>query len=133
MGENEPSCARGAVHGNVLVITVMVEQLRDAKTSYALRDEMLRLVEEAKTNRVVIDLKNVAFLGSIGLLALLAVRRRLEGGRIVICNMSYAIRSVFDLCRLIAEGPSATAPFEAESSLDAALDRLSKESPTGKK
>lgn len=132
MDESQPSYARGAVHGNVLVIRILVEQLRDAKTSHALRDEMLRLVEEAKTDRVVIDLQHVAFLGSIGLLALLAVRRRLEGGRIIICNMSYAIRSVFDLCRLIAEGPSATAPFEDAPSLDAALDRLSKETSTCK-
>ncbi len=123
MDETTMSYASGTVHGDILVINIHVRELRDAQTSYALRDDMLRLVNDAKVDRVVVDLKNVTFMGSIGLLALLAVRRRLQAGQIVICNISDSLQTIFELCRLVGNSPSA--PFQAESSVEAAVARLS--------
>jgi stage II sporulation protein AA (anti-sigma F factor antagonist) len=108
---------------NVLVIEVLVEQIRDPDTSYALRDEMLSLIDPEKISHVVLDLQHVTFVGSIGFLAFLAVRRRLENGQIVICNLWEPVRQTFQICRLISNDPAVTAPFRVEDSLEAALAR----------
>ena len=63
------------------------------------------------------------FVGSIGFLAFLALRRHLENGRIVVCNFSDSIRKIFEICRLIPTDPSAAGPFLVEESLEAALAR----------
>ena len=125
MAENEPRVASGSVHGNVLVITILEEKIRSPETSHALRDEILSLVNGCKLDRVVVDLQHVTFMGSVGFLAFLAVRRRLEVGQIVLCNISRPVRDMFELCRLISKDPSTTAAFEAEDTLEAALARLS--------
>jgi hypothetical protein len=60
-GKEDPY-ANGAVHGNTLVITILVEEIRDADTSFGLRDEMLSLIDPATTSRVVIDFGDVTFV-----------------------------------------------------------------------
>jgi len=124
MTENELRYMSGSVHGKVLVVTILVKQIRDPETSYALRDEILLLADPAKTSHVVLDLQRVDFVGSVGLLAFLAVRRHLQGGQIVICNVSDSIRSMFEVCRLVSRDPSATAPFGVDDSVEAALARF---------
>jgi anti-anti-sigma factor len=123
MTEREQHYAIGLVQDNVLVIEVLVEQIRDPDTSYALRDEMLSLIDPEKISHVVLDLQHVTFVGSIGFLAFLAVRRRLENGQIVICNLWEPVRQTFQICRLISNDPAVTAPFRVEDSLEAALAR----------
>ena len=125
MTKNELRFASGSVHGGVLVITILVERIRDAETSYALRDEILSLIDGATVGHVVFDLRRVTFMGSAGFLAFLAVRRHLEVGRIVFCNISRPVRDMFEVCRLISKDPSMTAVFEADDTLEAALARLS--------
>jgi anti-anti-sigma factor len=123
MTENEPQYARGSVQGNVLAIEILAEQIRDDNTSYALRDEMVALVDQAKPDHIVLDFQRVNFVGCIGFLAFLSLRRSLKDGRIVICNFSDSIRKLFEICRLISKDPSAASPFLVEDSLDAALER----------
>ena len=123
MTEKKMRFASGSVHESVLVITILVEEIRDAEMSYALRDEILSLIDGAMVSHVVLDLQRVTFMGSVGFLAFLAVRRHVEVGQIVICNISSPVRHMFELCRLISNDPSTAAPFEAEDTLEAALAR----------
>jgi anti-anti-sigma factor len=123
MTEREGQYAIGSVHDDVLVIEILVEQIRDADTSYALRDEMLSFIDPAKVSHIVLNFEHVTFVGSVGFLAFLAVRRRLQDGQIVICNLWEPIRQVFEICRLLPKDPAATAPFQIENSLQAALAR----------
>jgi len=116
--------ASGAVHGEMLVVSITTDQIRDSTLAYALRDEIISLVEATKVRNVVLDLEKVHFIGSVGFLAFLGVRRHLGGGRIVLCNMSEPIRQMFAVCRLIPADTATTAPFEVEANLDAALLRL---------
>ncbi len=125
MNENKPQYVSGSVHNDVLVITILVEKVRDAETAHALRDEISSLMDSAKASHVVIDLQRVTFMGSVGFLVFLALRRRVEVGQIVICNISPPVRDMFELCRLISTDPSMAAAFEAEDSLEAALARFS--------
>lgn len=125
MAESEQLCASGSVHGDVLVITILVEKVHDAETAHALRDEIFSLMDGEKPNHVVIDFQRVTFMGSVGFLVFLALRRRLEAGQIVVCNISRPVHDMFKVCRLISTDPSTTAAFEAEDTLEAALARFS--------
>lgn len=124
MPESQPSCSRGAVRGNVLVVDVLLDQIRDPETSYALRDEIHSLMKAGEIDHVVIDLERVTFLGSVGLLAFLAVRRQLEGGSVVLCNVAQGIQAMLQVCMLISKDPGKTAPFQVEESIESALARL---------
>jgi anti-anti-sigma factor len=124
MPESQPSCSRGAIRGNVLVIEVLLDQVRDPQSSYALRDEILSLMKAGEIDHVVVDLKRVTFLGSVGLLAFLAVRRHLEGGSVVLCNVADGIQAMLQVCLLISKDPARTAPFQLEPSIESALARL---------
>ncbi len=124
MPESQPSCSRGSIRGNVLVVDILVDQIRDPDTSYALRDEILSLMKAGEIDHVVIDLTRVTFLGSVGLLAFLAVRRQLEGGSVVLCNVAQGIDAMLQVCMLISKDPAKTAPFQAAESIESALARL---------
>ena len=125
MTENEMRYVSASVHDKLLVITILVEQFRDPKITYAMRDEIRSLIDPAKMSQVVLDFQRVTFVGSLGLLAFLAVRRHFAGGQIVFCNFSDSIRGVFEICRLVSPNPSVMAPFDVEDSLEAALVRCS--------
>ena len=124
MPESQPSCSRGVIRGNVLVVDVLSEQIRDPDTSYALRDEILSLMQAGEIDHVVIDLERVTFLGSVGLLAFLAVRRQLEGGSVVLCNVAESIQAMLQVCMLISRDPGKTAPFRVADSVEPALELL---------
>ncbi len=124
MLESQSSCSLGTIRGNVLIVTVLLEQIRDPQTSYALRDEILSLMNAGEIQHVVIDLKSVNFLGSVGLLAFLAVRRQLKGGSIVLCNVAEGIQAMLQICMLISKEPGKTAPFDLADSVESAVARL---------
>ncbi|NLS98267.1 MAG: STAS domain-containing protein [Planctomycetaceae bacterium] len=124
MSESQPSCSRGAIRGNVLVVEVLVDQIRDPETSYALRDEILSLMKAGEIHHVVIDLARVKFLGSVGLLAFLAVRRQLESGSIILCKVAEGIQSMLEICLLVSKDPGKMAPFQVEASVDEAVARV---------
>jgi anti-anti-sigma factor len=112
------------VNGDVLVVTVVPPQIRDAAIAYGLRDEIISLLDALPTRDLVLDVANTQFIGSIGFLAFLGVRRRLEGGRIILCNLSAPVRDMFAVCKLIATDPAKDAPFETAETVEAALARL---------
>ena len=124
MSESQPSCSRGAIRGNVLVVEILLEQIRDPQTSYTLRDEILSLMKAGEIEHVVIDLQRVTYLGSVGLLAFLAVRRQLDAGAVVLCNVADGIQAMLQVCMLISKKPKSTAPFDIEPSIEAALARF---------
>lgn len=125
MTENELRYVSTSVHDKVLVITILVEQFRDPNKTYAMRDEIRSLIDPAKMSQVVLDFQHVTFVGSLGLLAFLDVRRHFAGGQIVLCNFSDSIRGVFEICRLVSPDPSVMTPFDVEDSLESALARCS--------
>ncbi len=124
MNEDNFHHASGSVRDNVLVVTILAQRIADPDTSYALRDEILSMVDSANASQVVLDFQQVHFMGSVGVLALMAVRRRLKGGQVVLCNVSGAVREMFEVCRLIAKDASENGLFEAADSLETALARF---------
>lgn len=124
MANADPPYAQGAMHEGVLAVTIIPRQVREATLAYLLRDEILALVVSSQTQDLILDVRNVEFMGSVGFLAFLAVRRHLKTGRIVICNLSPTLREMFAVCKLISPGGDKGAPFETEATLEAALAQL---------
>jgi anti-anti-sigma factor len=114
----------GTMQKGILVVTILVDQIRDHTHAYAVRDEILALIDESKSPDVVIDLLLLTFMGSVGILAFLGVRRKLHGGRIVLCNIHKNLHGMFQIGRLISTDPNSQAPFEADGTVDDALNRL---------
>lgn len=117
--------ARFETHGSVLVVTLLLHEIRDSKTAYDFRDAVLAQLERQPAVHVVFDCAAVKFIGSVGFLAFLGVRRKQPTGRIVLCNLSPQIREMFEVCRLLARDELDTAaPFEGVDTLEAALATL---------
>src|SRR5262245_66683254 len=123
MADASNLCTRDVKDG-VLIATLLVEQLREAKMAYELRDKLISLIQESRPSDVVIDLGKAKFIGSIGFLAFLAVRRELPNGRIVLCNLFQPVRDMFAVSRLIQTAGNQGAPFEVAATKEAALARL---------
>ena len=113
-----------SLEDGVLVTTIMREEIRESSDAYLCRDEMIATIDSSKAEHLVINLQQVQFLGSVGMVALLGVRRHLGGGRIILCNMSETVRQMLLVCRLIPRGEADTAPFETAPTVAAAVESL---------
>ncbi|MBA4020158.1 MAG: hypothetical protein C0483_23600 [Pirellula sp.] len=113
------------MHGSVLVVKVQLTEIRDTKTSYDFRDVVLAQLARQPVVHIVFDCAAVKFIGSVGFLAFLGVRRAQPTGRIVLCNLQTQIREMFQICRLLARNEMDTAPpFEASATPETALAML---------
>jgi anti-anti-sigma factor len=110
-----------AVDRSTLVVTVLVEQLRDISVVQSLRDGILSAIETSQASNVVIDLQNVKNIGSVAFLAFLAIRRQSGIDRIVLCNLSELLQELFQMCKLIATSGGKSAPFEQAANVTEAL------------
>lgn len=122
---NQKLLSRWTLVNGVAVITITAPQLRDARLVAELRDELLAIVSETNPRQLVFDLSEVTFIGSVGFLAFLSVRRAIDGGRIVLCQLSQPVREVFALCQLISSDPAKKGPFEVADSATDAMALLS--------
>ncbi|MDZ4820071.1 MAG: STAS domain-containing protein [Planctomycetota bacterium] len=109
---------------DALVVTIVVPELRDQEIVHALRDEVLSEMASSGTHHVIVDLRNVHFMASVGFQAFLSIKRHLHSGSVIICEMSAPIRRTFEICRLIPTEGAATAPFAAAGTLEEALAGL---------
>ena len=98
-------------------------ELRDTEAIQRLKDELLTAVTLAKPRNVVLDLGQVTFIGSVGFLVFLRVRREPGVGRIVLCNLAEQVRGAFLICRLIPDRNHPSAPFEEAGTVAEALKK----------
>jgi anti-anti-sigma factor len=79
---------------------VVVSGELDSDSAPALEQELLSLIKAGRKN-LVINLRNVAFISSVGLRALMAaqqqVRKKVPRGRVVISEIPAQLRKTFDL------------------------------------
>lgn len=87
-------------HANVMVIFVREERL-DAHNSDELKIEMNRLFE-SDTKNLIVDLKEVRFVDSSGLGALVSGFKNASThqGNIKLCSLQAQVKSMFELTRL---------------------------------
>jgi anti-anti-sigma factor len=114
------------VKDNILVLSISTREVRDFQVARALGDELTEAAAQFYGNKVVLDLQHLEFIGSVGLLGLLRLRRQLSerNGRIVICSLRESVQDMFVACRLINPTAPQSATFESETTVEDALPRL---------
>lgn len=109
----------------VFVLTILQSKLQTPETAGELQDELTDAITTANAEVVLLDFENVKIVSSVCLLSFLAIRRIPCVNRIVFCNLSPVIKSIFVTCGLISEDPDRVALFEAAETLDVAVSYLS--------
>ncbi|HEX9654418.1 MAG TPA: STAS domain-containing protein [bacterium] len=87
--------------GEVLVVRVDETRL-DSTVSPQFKAELLRLVEDKKEKKILIDLKKVDYVDSSGLGALLFGHRQLKSnsGKLKLVHLSTKIRTLIKIAKL---------------------------------
>jgi anti-anti-sigma factor len=120
------STADCSVRGSTLIAKIKLAELRDTDAIQQLKDDLLAAVTLAKPRNVVLDLSQVRFVGSVGFLVFLRIRREPGVGRIVLCNLGEQVRGAFVICRLLPNETNRLAPFEEAGSVEEALAKCVK-------
>ena len=123
MNNASPSLVAHELANEVLILTPQVEQMRETDVCYSLRDSMTDVANQIDHRRVVIDMQNVTFVSSVGILAFLNLRRAIPNPdeKIVFCNLSASLMGLFKICKLISENASDPSPFSYVDTLESAL------------
>ncbi len=108
----------------VLIATLTLPKLRDLSVSNEIKQALLSAIAQHKPTSVVIDLRHVEFIASIGFLAFLAVRRESGVERIALCEFRENVKEVFLLCRLISDTNDPKVPFLSYATLPNALSAM---------
>lgn len=116
------------IHG-VFVVRVITPKLHTPDVAKQLQAELTTAIEAEDAKTVTVDFGNVTFVSSVCLLSFLAVRRLSGVEKIVFCNLSPMLRSVFDACGLIHADECHAAVFEDAGTLDQAIARGQQERP----
>lgn len=117
------------VSTSVMVIKVTEPQIMGDTVADALRDQFLALTDQCKTQHVVIDMQSVRYISSAGIRPLLTLNKRIRehGGRMILCNLSHDVESVFSATRLITTSStprSIPATFESHPDVLASISSL---------
>lgn len=123
MSDAAANLVQHSLTDETLILTPQVDQMRDTDVCYSIRDTMTALIEEVDHHRVVIDMRNVTFVSSTGILAFLNLRHVVPAtdGRVVFCNLSEPLEGMFRLCKLISDDTDSPAPFRHIDTLESAL------------
>jgi anti-anti-sigma factor len=132
MPNAHPPYLQSNVDRGVLVLTITRQQIEGEDMAQALRQEMLATVASSGVNKVIIDLQHTLYVSSIAFWPLLALRKELqrEGGRLLICGLTGAVKDVFYTTKMVSADGSSGAPFEMTEDVQAALARMLEEPPT---
>ena len=121
MTEIERKLIQHRREGNVLVIEVLVPEIRMLELSHELRAQLSEVFESIEPASIVFDVAQVEFLGSLGVLAFLSVRRDLPDARIMIVNASKQVQELLNVCRLVPREPTDYTPFEIGEDVPSAI------------
>jgi len=122
MSDQFASCIKHEVHGSTVVVTILVERIRDQEKVTQIREAMTEVVGRQVCKNLIIDMSLVQFIGSIGFMAFLAMRRVPGIENIVLCNLDPNVRELFLICRLIPHNNETSAPFHDATSVASALE-----------
>ena len=126
MPEGRTTHVTSRIDQGVQVLTFTTKHIQDEKTADAILLELLELIEQNRSRKVVIDLQNIKYISSVAFRPLLNIRRKLQemGGRLVLCGLSSVVGDVFYTTKLVSADGSFAAPFELEPDATAAIARL---------
>lgn len=112
--------------GDVLVLTIGEKELCEYEVCAEVGNELTEAIKQSDTRAVVIDLCNVEFVTSVGVVPFLSANRctRSLEGRLVLANLSEFVHQVFTVTRLLINPGSENSPFEWAPSRQQAIEML---------
>jgi anti-anti-sigma regulatory factor len=108
-------------HPSCLIIKILESQMRDFARVLQIKEAIITAVREVLPKTVIIDLSQLHFVGSVGFLAFLAIRREPTVQNVVLCNLDANVHKVFSVCKLIPDGVDASAPLLMADTVEAAI------------
>ena len=122
MSVQNTSCIEHSIHGVNVVITILEERIRDPEKVTEIKDAMTEVVSNSVCKNLIIDMGRVQFIGSVGFLAFLAMRRVPGMQNVVLCSLNENVKELFVICRLIPSNNASSAPFQDSASVQSALE-----------
>jgi anti-anti-sigma regulatory factor len=108
-------------HSSCLIIKILESQMRDFAKVIQIKEAVITAVREVLPKTVIIDLSQLHFVGSVGFLAFLAIRREPTVRNVVLCNLDTNVHKVFSVCKLIPDSVDASAPLLIADTVEAAI------------
>ncbi len=110
----------------VLVITLHVPRLDQFELCEAVGHEMLAALHASHCRALVVDMGEVEFIASVGVVQCLSVNRQVRerSGRMALCHLSEFLHEVFTTTRLLINPDSQRSPFEWAATRDEAVEML---------
>ena len=121
--ENE-SLVHTTLHDKTLILQIQAAQIHDPETSEKLGREMISMADQNGAKDLVIDFINVRFMGSIGFLALMGLRRHLKDSNIILCGLNETLKEVFEVCKLISSDPTVQPMFNSVDTVKQAQELI---------
>jgi anti-anti-sigma factor len=86
-------------------ITLLDKEIRDDAQSTALRDELVRVVNQSDPPNIILDMRNVEYITSIALLPFAMLRKTIDAreGRVVLCNVSDVVAKVLTVTQILVK------------------------------
>ena len=88
--------------GAVTVCRFVPDSLLDERVVDEVRQELVHLVDNEQTGKLLLNFSSVKLIHSIGLAALVTLNRKVKtcGGKLILCGMRPDVREVFAVSRL---------------------------------
>lgn len=114
------------IRDDILVLSLNEPQVRGDEMADGLARELTTAVDQSSIGKIVVDLKNVQFMSSVGFRPLLQLHQKAKEkhGRVVLCNLTKDVADVLHVTRLITTSRSMQAPFEEQPDVEAAIASL---------
>lgn len=89
--------------GDILVVRVLCAEMFDEQCD-GLRREFAAVLDEYRPRYVVLDLRAVTMISSLGVGVVIGLLRRCQSrsGELALCGLAPIVDEVFRLCRLVA-------------------------------
>ena len=109
--------------GDVLVLEITAPALNDFDIAHAVADQIDATVRQSSLTRIVLNLRNVELLTSVGLVVFVRLRKTANDlkGCVALCCVQDNVAQVFTITRLAIEEPVDEGQFAIVSDVDAAI------------
>ena len=115
------TCIATEMRQGCLLVTILESQLRDFEKVTQLKLAIVAAVQQHHSRTVLLDLNKVTYIGSVGFLAFLGIRREKDVEHIVLCHVAPNVQQLFSICKLIPDGSSMSAPLKIADTIDSAI------------
>src|SRR5205814_9967756 len=114
MSDTPRTILTSRLDNGVLVVLFTTKHIQDEKMADAVLQDLLSLIDQHLTRKLVIDFQNIKYISSVAFRPLLNIRRKLGemGGRLMLCGLSQVVGDVFYTTKLVSTDGSFAAPFE---------------------